>query len=291
MNALWAVGYPVTAIALHSGASPSLLAAIRLTVAFLLLSPLLARVQRWSWSLVGLSAFMGLIGFSLPVWLQIIGLRSTDPAIASISVAVEPLLTILLAALFGKTRLFWWQQVALVMALAGSWILLGEPRPGHLGHIAGDIALFLAIFCFALYNILSPSLSRRVEAAPGTALVLGFGAIGSTTLWAAQGAIVPIHLTATFVWSSGFLAVGATGLAYVLWLSVVSRQSLTVVSLFLYTQPLIGSLVSWALGQSPLTLSLVLGGFLILLAMTFGQNQLPRMVRRASETAHPRNET
>jgi drug/metabolite transporter (DMT)-like permease len=280
MNALWAVGYPVTAIALHSGANPSLLSAIRLVAAFLLLSPLLVRLKNWSWSLVGLAAFMGVIGFAVPVWLQIIGLRSTDPAIASISVAVEPLLTILLAALFGKARLFWWQQIALILALAGSWILLGEPRPGHFGHWGGDLALFLAIFCFALYNILSPALSRRTDPGPGSALVFGFGALGSTGLWVLQGSDLPAHLTATFIWSSGFLAVGATGFAYLLWLWVLGRQSLTVVSLFLYTQPLLGSMLSWALGQSPLTFSLVSGGFLILLAMTFGQNQRPVRLRR-----------
>ncbi|PSR23071.1 MAG: EamA/RhaT family transporter [Sulfobacillus acidophilus] len=271
MNALWAVGYPVTAIALHSGASPSLLSAIRLVVAFLLLSPLLLHLKRWSWSLLGLAAFMGIIGFAVPVWLQIIGLRSTNPAIASISVAVEPLLTILLAALFRKAHLSWRHQIALILALGGSWILLGEPRPGHAGHLGGDLALFLAIFCFALYNIVSPALANRVDPAPGSALVFGFGALGSTVLWMLQGSSLPAHLTTTFVWSSGFLAIGATGLAYLLWLWVVNRQSLTVVSLFLYTQPLLGSLLSWMLGQSPLTLSLVSGGLLILLAMTLSQ--------------------
>lgn len=275
MNALWAVGYPVTAIALESGASPSLLGAIRLVVAFLLLSPLLWRVHKWTWQLVGFSAFMGLIGFSLPIWLQIVGLGRTDPAIAAISISLEPLLTILLAALISRIRVPWWQKLALGFALLGSWILTGEPRPGHSTHLTGDIALFLAIFCFALYNVYSPRLSQWVEAGPAAALVFGFGAVGSLLLWGLQGAKLPAHVAASFLWSAGFLSIGATGVAYLLWLYAVGRRSITLAALFLYLQPLLGTLLSWALGQSPITLSLSAGGILILLAMTLGQEQKP----------------
>lgn len=275
MNALWAVGYPVTAIALASGLSPSLLAAIRLVTAFLIFSPWLFRVRHWSWRLIGFSSLMGLMGFAIPIWLQIIGLHGTDPAIAAISISLEPLFTILLAAGLARVRVPWWQQVALGIAILGCWILTGEPRPGHLGHIGGDLALVAAILCFALYNVYSPRLSQSIDAGPAAALSFGFGAAGSLVIWVIGGHGGPPHVTWTMVWSSGFMALGATALAYLLWLWVVARHSITLSALFLYVQPLLGTVISLVMGQSPLSVSLAGGGLLILLAMAVGQERAP----------------
>lgn len=277
MNVLWAVGYPVTATALHHGATPSLIAVLRLSVSFLLLSPFLWQVRRWSAQLIAFSAFMGVVGFALPIWLQTAGLSRTDPAIAAISVSIEPLLTIVAAALMARSRIPWWQKTALGMAVLGSWILTGEPRPGHVGHLLGDAALFASILCFALYNVYSPVLSKWVDAAPAAALTFGFGALASTAIWALKGAPWPHAWSLPLIWSSAYLALGATGLAYLLWLFVVSRHSMTVTALFLYVQPLLGTILSWALGQSPFTLSLAVGGVLVLAAMGLGQESAPRL--------------
>ncbi len=278
MNALWAMGYPITAIALASGVNPSLLSVVRLIVAFLLLSPLLWQVKQWSWRLIGASAFLGLVGFSIPIWLQIVGLHGTDPAIAAISISLEPLLTILLAAVIARVAVPWWQKAALAVAVVGSWILTGEPRPGHLGHVWGDIALLFSVACFAVYNVYSPALSKAVDAGPAAALSFLFGALGSLVIWGLMGAPHPDHITFTMIWSSGFMAIFATGVAYLLWLYVVSRHSITLSALFLYVQPLLGTLISLVLGQSPLTVSLVAGGILILLAMGIGQENRPSVL-------------
>ena len=282
MNVLWAVGYPVTATALHHGAAPSLIAVLRLGISFLLLSPFLWKIKRWSAKLIAFSAFMGVIGFALPIWLQIAGLSRTDPAIAAISVSLEPLLTIVAAALMTGSRIPWWQKTALAMAAVGSWILTGEPRPGHLGHLLGDAALIASILCFTLYNVYSPRLSKWVDAAPAAALTFGFGALASTAIWSLTGAPWPHSWSAPLLWSCAYLALGATGLAYVLWLLVVSQRSMTVTALFLYVQPLLGTLLSWLLGQSPLTLSLAVGGALVLAAMGLGQESAPRLPARGS---------
>lgn len=273
MNALWAVGYPVTSIALRSGASPSFLAAVRLVVAFLMFAPLLLRVKVWSWRLIGFGALMGIIGFSIPLWLQTVGINRTSPAIAAVSVSVEPLFTILLAALLLRSRVPGEQRAAIGLALIGGWILTGEPRPGNFAHWSGDVALFLAIVFFAIFNVYSAKLFEWIAAGPGAALVFGFGAMGSTILWIINGGSLPGQWSFSLAWSLGFMAVGATGAAYVLWLYAVGRQSVTIAALFLYTQPLLGTLLSWALGESRITPNLVIGGLLILVAMTLGQKR------------------
>jgi drug/metabolite transporter (DMT)-like permease len=247
---------------------------VRLSVAFVMLVPWLGRLERWSWRLVGFSAGMGIVGYSLPVWLQTAGIGRTTPAIAALTVSAEPLLTIVLAFVLLRTRITRRQKAALLLALVGSWILTGAPRPGHAAHLFGDAALFAALLCFALYNVYSERLLRSVGAGPAAALTFGFGSIGSALIWILTGAPLPAAVSGSLLWSLGYMALGATGLAYLFWLIAVGRQSVTVATLFLYTQPLIGSLLSCLLGQSRITENLAVGGILVIAAMTLGQNGL-----------------
>ncbi|AEJ40748.1 protein of unknown function DUF6 transmembrane [Sulfobacillus acidophilus TPY] len=272
MNLIWAIGYPMTTVALHEGMPPSLLAVVRLVGAFLMLWPQLRGLHHLSGKLWGFSAAMGVTGFTLPMWLQIRGIGGTDAAIGAISVALEPLLTVLLAAQITGQRVHRGQQVALGLAILGSWILTGAPRPGHLTHISADLALILAVICYAIYNIYSPRLTQAIAVGPAAALSYGFGAMGAVGLWIVGGAPVPAHVTPALLTSVGFLTVFGTGIAYWLWLLVVSRESMTLSALFLFIQPLLGAFLSVFLGQTRLSLSLVIGGLLVLGAMFIGQD-------------------
>lgn len=289
MNLLWAIGYPVTAIALHHGASASFLAAIRLAMAFFMLIPWLWRIKRWSWALLGFSACMGIIGFSVPLWLQIIGLHETNPAIAALSISAEPVFTFVLASMLLGSKLTGVQRGAIVLAVVGSWVLTGEPRPTHAIHVVGDGALFLALVFFAAFNIYSPRLFQWVNVGSGAALTFGFGALASTILWLIQGARLPHHADLSLIASLGFMAIGATGSAYLLWLYAIGRQSVSYATLFLFTQPLVGTLLSWLLGQSRITLSIVMGGILIITAMTlghYGRRFEPRLDKSGESSEH-----
>lgn len=275
MNVLWAIGYPAAAFALAHGISPALLSLVRLGAAFLLLAPVLRRIRIWTWKLLGFGAWMGVVGFSLPVWLQSWGIHRTNPGIAALSIAVEPLFTIMAAALLRRQRVSRWQLAAFALALVGSWILTGAPRPGRAPQLGGDIALFAAVLCFALFNIYSPTLFERTGAAPGSALVFGFGALGSLVLWLGSDQSLPtVH--APMVWLALiYLTVGATAIAYYLWLAALGHETLVTATLLLYTQPLLGTFIAWALGQTRMTWALAVGGLLVLAAMTLGQQSGP----------------
>ena len=275
MNVLWAVGYPAAAIVLAHGVAPMLLSLVRLGAAFLMLAPFLLRIKSWNRRLIALGAFMGIVGFTLPVWLQSWGLHRTNAGIAALSISVEPLFTVMAAALLLHQRITRWQKAAFAIALVGSWILTGAPRPGRAPEILGDLALFLAVLCFAIFNVYSPTLFDRAGAGPGAALVFGFGAFGSLVLWLASGHALPPAQPPAVWFALAYMAIGATGIAYYLWLFAMGRATLSTAALLLYTQPLLGTLISWALGQTHMTLTLAVGGFMVLAAMTLGQVGAP----------------
>lgn len=275
MNLLWAAGYPVAAIALNSGVSASLLSLVRLAVAFLMLAPFLRHVKRWNLRLLAFGAFMGIGGMTIPVWLQSWGIHRTNPAIAALSISVEPLVTVVLAALILRQRMTRWQKAAFGLAIVGSWILTGAPRPGQPFPLIGDVALFVAIVGFALFNVYSPALFTRVGAGPGAAITFGFGAMGSLVMWELSGHPVPLSISPSIGFSLAYMAVGATGVAYYLWLYAVGRESLSTAALLLYAQPVLGAVISWALGQTHFTVTLVGGGLVVLAAMTIGQISRP----------------
>lgn len=275
MNAAWALGYPFTAVVLSKGhVSPSLLTAVRIGGAALIMAPFLRRVT-WSKAIFVRGLWLGTLGFAVPIWLQIRGLGETDPAIAAVSVALEPLLTTLWAALVDRQRVTRWQYGALMMAVMGSWVLTGLPRPGHLKDVAGDLMLILSVVVFALYNVYSPRLSRDLDASGAAALSFLMGFVASAAIWLIGGAPLPSAVSWSVGLSGGYLAVMGTGLAYWLWLYVTRDGSVTVSALFLFIQPLFGSLLAIMLGQVALSVALVAGGLTILVAMYLGQESPP----------------
>lgn len=254
-NLAWAAGYPLTALALRDISAP-LLTVIRLGVAGLMCLPLLwhrpPSGARWDRRAVALAAALGLLGFAAPVYLQTVGLALSTPAITAILVALEPLLTAVLAVLLLRERLPLPRVLALGVALCGAWVIAGAPRPGHAGYLWGEAVLLLSIVCFAAYNALSSRLASLVGAPAATAGVLLAGFAGSLPIWALARFPVPLHLHTPALLSAAFLAVVGTGAAYLMWMYAVERMPVAHVAIFLYLQPVFGAALSvWLVRSAP----------------------------------------
>ncbi len=276
MNLIWAGTYPATGIALR-GMTPEFLTMVRLGVGALALLPFLRGNHEKRWSLKTALAALGLgvMGFSIPVYLQSLGLYLSTPALAAISIALEPLVTAVIAALwlhevFGRGR-----KVALAMAVLGAWAVAGFPVIGHLGYAYGDALLLGAIGCFAVYNVFSARLSQAVGPSTATAATLLGGFIGSVPIWLVTGARTPYTWVHGELWALLYLSVLATALAYFLWMFAVHRVPVSLVALFLYLQPVIGVLLSVMITHNRVNGAFVLGSLLILGALYIGRDRLP----------------
>ena len=287
-NLIWAGSYPAMAIALR-GFHPLFITLIRLGVGSLVMVPFLGwrqnrRSWRWTVPLMLAALAMGVVGFTLPVWLQATGVRLSTAGLAAISVALEPIFTVLIASLVLRQRIQGRQAWALVAALVGSWAVAGFPRPGATGYWLGDLILLLAVVCWASYNVFSEPLTVRLPAATSTAATLLGGFITTLPLmfWAPHAAPMRFNNVGAVI-ALGYLALMATAGAYLLWMLAVERVNVSDAAIYVYLQPLAGVLLSVAIVGNRITVPIIFGSLLIAAALFLGRPKRRGEARQGQE--------
>ncbi|WP_241711892.1 DMT family transporter [Sulfoacidibacillus ferrooxidans] len=277
-NVIWSGSFPATAIALTQ-VPPSLLTVVRLGTGALVLSPALWRERKQvTLHAILLSLILGCVGFSLPVYFETKGLGLSTPAIAAVMMALEPVFTAIVATLWLRETLTTRRKVALFVAMIGTWIIAGLPRPGDLGYLEGDLLLVAAVLCYALYNAFSKRLITRVSVLSATSLTLLGGFIGSIPLWIAKGAPIPHVIARPELLSVFYLALLATAGAYFLWLFALTMFSASKVSLFLYMQPILGVILSFLIVRAKPSPSFFIGAIFIFLALYMSERRVRSIV-------------
>ncbi|SHJ63555.1 DMT family transporter [Alicyclobacillus tolerans] len=275
VNLIWAASFPATAFAVHSF-PPVFLTLMRLSVGGLLLSPwLFLRSARRLFHprVLALSAFLGVVGFSLPVFFETEGLYQSTPAVAAISIAMEPLFTTFIAAMVLRERLTWRRIFALFLALIGAYAIAGFPRPDNPGYWLGDLFMLAAVLCYAVYNALSKKLTDSVPSMPAASASLLFGALGSLPIWLLLHHPLPHEWISKDIYAAAYLTLFCTTGAYVLWNLILRVFHASFAALFLYLQPVFGVLLSvWLLHIQP-EASFYVGSVVILFSLFLGRQQ------------------
>ncbi|MCY0887965.1 MAG: DMT family transporter [Alicyclobacillaceae bacterium] len=275
VNLLWAMSFPATAIAVRT--IPSiLLTLIRLGVATLVLSPWWwfgGGRRLWNKRILLLAAFLGVMGFTFPVFLETDGLRLSSPAIAAIAIAMEPLFTTVLSAIASRERLPLRRWLALLLALIGAYAIAGFPRPGNPGYLAGDLLMMLAVMCYAIYNVYSKRLTDKVDSMPAAASALTFGFLGTIPLWFLAGQPLVRVWTSAGIFSTGYLALLSTAGAYVLWNLILRVFHVSFAALFLYMQPVFGVLLSVLIVHVAPEWYFYIGAVIILFSIFLGRTK------------------
>ena len=265
-NVVWSTTYPVSQLALGIGAGR--LAALRFLIAGVLALPLLRgyRLPRGKMLLAAIG--LGLLGFSFAFLLQLEGIRLAGASLAALSIALEPLATAIVARLWLKEVLPRLAPLGFLLAVIGTWLLAGAPRPGHDANLAGILLLAASAASFGFYNVFSKPVTESVGELPLT--VIGALAAGiAFSPYLLFGPPLRSMLVGDVLWAV-YLALVPTLLGYFLWFYAVQRAQVGFAAFFLYVQPVLGSILSWIwLGES-LTALEVGGGLLVLVAVYLG---------------------
>ncbi len=276
-NLVWSTTYPVSQVALGIGAGR--LAALRFLISGIIALPLLwgQRLPRGRMLLAAIG--LGLLGFSVAFLLQVEGIRLAGASLAAISIALEPLATAIVARFFLRERLPRLAPIGFALAVLGTWLLAGEPRPGHDANLPGILLLVASAASFGVYNVFSKPVTEQVGEMPLT--VIGALAAGVAFLpWLFIGPPLTSMPRGDVLWTL-YLALGPTLLSYFLWFYAVRRADVGFAAFFLYVQPVVGSLLSWVwLGQA-LTPVEIVGAVLVLFAVYLGVRPAEPLVERA----------
>lgn len=276
-NVCWAATLPINK-ALGTWLEPGAIVTLRFLLATLVLVPFWfwlpgppLRGNDW-WRAAG----MGILVFCLGQRLQVLGNALGGAGNSAVLMALEPLLTSLLAAWFLKEIIPWRRWAGFGLAMTGVALLNGVWRPDfQWTSLTANLIFISSFFCEGAYSIIGKPVAQRAGSARILAVALVAGTLanllydGGHTWQAAQK--LPWNAWAGLA----FMAVVCTVLGYITWLWVVKDTPVSLVVLTIFVQPLAGvPMAAWWLGE-PLHWGQLWGALTIGAGLVLGLLDLP----------------
>ncbi len=280
---LWGFNFNVGKILVGHFSSLSL-ALIRFGFSFILVFPLVCifpktpdlwtklKTKFWSYLLV---TMVGMLGYS---YFFFEGLKSTTPVNASLIMATNPALTMLIATVFLKEMMNISQRFGAMLSLLSISVVITGGSWHDVVHMhwnIGDLIVFLANLCWALFNIFSKRYLSDMPSLVTTAVTM---CMGSIVLVGIQGDVASIyhgllHQSLLVYLALIYMVVFGTVLPYLFWNHGVSLLGASQAAIFLNLMPVVPTLMAVIMGQ---TISMVqlLGGAGVIIGVLLTMNVL-----------------
>ncbi len=245
----------------------------------------------WLWL-----ALIGGLTFCASPLLQMTGLAQSLASENSMIIALEPLMTSVLAWIILGEAISLLQMFTLSLAMGGFFIF-ADFNFSHLGeemsqHSWGNFLILTSLIGEAFYSILGKKLSASYSPVGifGTSLALGVGCL----TWMAAPSLDLVHLLGllfAFKWKStlAWIWMGplATAAGYLFFMMALKEVSVVSAVFFLFLQPILGSGLNYVILGERLSGRQEWGGVLILVAVvgTFlgPSKSLNRVFRKMSK--------
>ncbi len=242
---------------------PASLALLRYAIAVLCLVPPVVAGGRIRFAPRDLAVIMGLgiVQFGILIALLNIGLSFMPSTRAALLFSTFPLLTMVVAALFGRERLSGMKAAGVALTIVGVAITLGENLlvEGNRGEWVGAVAVLAAALCGAMCSVFyRPYLARYPTLPVGAAAMLA-SVLFLAGLAGMEGFFAdPLRLTASG-WGAVLFIGASSGVGYVLWLWALKHTTPTRVTVFLSLSPVTAALLGVLLLGEALTWGALIG--------------------------------
>ena len=194
------------------------------------------------------AAFFSLTANQIPFFY---GLSLTSPIDASIVVSTLPIVSMILAAIIIKEPITLKKAFGVIVGASGALFLVLSDNIGHVGkgNIAGNLFVFIAVISFSLYLTLFKNLIRRYSPFTIMRWMFLFAAIQSYPFCHnAIEAVNPLNFNWSIILRISYIIVFATFISYILLAAGQKMLLPTTLSMYNYTQPIIASLATVAMG-------------------------------------------
>jgi drug/metabolite transporter (DMT)-like permease len=287
--AMWGSAFMLTGIAVR-GFSPTVLVAIRLAIAAVLLAGLVvARGQRFPWTrrFWLFSLAITLAGNCVPFWLISFGQQRIDSGLAGILMGIMPITTMVLAHFFVRgERLNAIKAAGFLLGFGGLVVLIGPDAVLELQGQGSLLLYELAVLCGAICYAINAIVARHRPPADPLVAAAGVMLAGSAIMLPIGGSQVsaqllsapPAPLAAMLA-----LSIVATAIATVVFLKLVAAAGPSFTSFINYLIPVWALLMGVVfLGEQPAA-TVVLGLALILSGIALSEVGSRRLVRKGAQ--------
>jgi len=210
----------------------------------------------------------GLFGVALNQTMFFEGLNITTPISASVIMTSNPIMVLLMSAIILKVPLKLSRFIGIGLGISGALYLITRGVSLHSifksGESLGNLLILLNAASYAVYLVLVKPLVAKYKAITVIKWVFTFGLlimlpVGYGQLSEIEWAVMP----ADMIYSTVFVVICTTYLAYLLNVFALQTVTSSTVSFYIYLQPLIATVVAVALGKDHLTWSLLIAASLI----------------------------
>lgn len=241
-NVFWAATLPSNK-ALGAYLTEGGIVTLRFAIAALLVAvawPWLPGRTPRGWDMVK-AAVMGILVFCVGQRLQVLGNALGSAGNSAVLMALEPLLTSVLAALFLREHITHRRWLGFVLGMGGVALLNGVWRADfHWTSLTASLIFISSFLSESGYSIIGKPLTARA----GSAKILGIGlfaAMIANLLWdgektAAAAATLPLRAWLLLI----YMAVVCTVLGYTIWLVVIKDADVNLVAMTIFVQPIAG---------------------------------------------------
>lgn len=213
-----------------------------------------------------LLAFCGFFGVFANQMLFFWGLSETYATNASIIMISAPIVVLTLSAALGKELLTWRKSAGIALGAIGAFILLGFSKEFSFGSSTafGDFLIFLNAASYSTYLVIVKPLMQKYNPITIIKWVFTFGFIPVILIGGFQlDEIAWSDFTNVTWFSLGFVILGTTFLAYLLNIFALRQVPPSIVSVYIYSQPVIAAIFAAFLGTDTLDARKLVAAILI----------------------------
>ena len=209
-------------------------------------------------------ALCGLFGVTANQLMFFSGLELTSTIHASIIMVTSPIIVSILSIIVLKEKLKPYRAVGILIGLTGAVIIIfNNNSVNEVSGLTGDFLIFLNATSFGLYLILVKPLMSKYSPITVVKWVFTFGLIGVIPFGIYDFNKINWEMSNDIILKIGFVILFTTFLCYLFNIYGIKYVSPTVVSTYIYLQPVLASLIAVITGKEQLEIVSVLSSLLI----------------------------
>lgn len=222
---------------------------------------------------------IGFFGYFLSIAAQFAGTKLSSAHMGAMVTSLSPFFQATFAIVLLREKISVRQTAATIISFVGIMIIIGIPESGKAGGQWGTILLLLAALFWGYYSVLAKKLASTYSALQITTAGILLAAIltAPAAVTEAGDWIFADILTWPMLLSLLYLGIISTAVAFFCWNKGLSLLPAQQAGLFFFLQPLVGSLLGWAVLDETITAAFLAGSLCILggiyFTLTAGDSQ------------------
>ncbi len=218
----------------------------------------------------GLLFLCALFGVAINQMFFFSGLKLTTPINASLIMTTTPILVLLISSILIKEKITLRKIIGVLCGATGAVLLIAYGKQVNFGtgQLLGDLMIFINAASYAVYLVLVKKLMARYHPVTVIKWVFAIGLFfvlpfGTTDFLDASWLNFPIHIYGAIA----FVLICATFMTYLFNAYALKIVNPSVVSIYIYLQPLLASLIALSFGKDELSWVKICSGALIFIGV------------------------